>query len=309
MRMQDEGAFTGLGPLKLVERLSGPISPRFSLCCMVTRRDEYALCIDSLRQAGFDDRNSERLIVDNSKGNKADAYIGVNELLQAACGDYVIIHHQDILLLAGNGANELDRKLSELTLIDPKWGLCGNAGRTANGWPAICISHPFRQTDIRGGPFPTRVVSLDENFIVVRRRANLALSSDLQGFHHYGVDLCIIADILGWRSYVIDFFLRHNSGGTFDQIYEESLLAIEAKYNRALRPRWAFLINNRHFVLSASRVRRIAWRAARKLGKAAGLVPRNHQLEDADYVRNRARVPSRPRHLTRHTAHPKHPPE
>ncbi len=58
---------------------------------------------------------------------------------------------------------------------------------------------------------PIRVGSLDENFIVVKRQANLALSHDMSGFHLYGTDLCIIADILGRTSYVVDFHLCHKA--------------------------------------------------------------------------------------------------
>ena len=55
------------------------------------------------------------------------------------------------------------------------------------------------------GELPAKVHTLDENFIVVRRAANLSLSHDLDGFHLYGTDLCLIADVLGGNRYVIDF--------------------------------------------------------------------------------------------------------
>lgn len=254
---------------------------------MVTRPDEYDECLQSFRAAGFGD-DCELLTIDNSRDNKADAYVALNEFLQTASGEIIVLHHQDILLL-DDGRAELEARLDEVTRVDPHWAICSNAGRTADGWPAISIDHPFARRDRRGGPFPVEVCSVDENFIVVRRLANLALSADLKGFHHYGVDLCTIADILGWRSYVIDFFLKHKSGGNLDARYEESMAAITAKYRQALRPRWAFLITGREFVLAGSRIAHAGWAPLRKVGKALGLVPRNAQLESDAFIQAKRR--------------------
>ena len=87
------------------------------------------------------------------------------------------------------------------------------------------------------GILPIRVNSLDENFIVVRKDANLALSHDLRGFHMYGTELCVIASILGLTAYVVDFHLRHLSGGVRDEFFAKVRAEMIAKYGRALRPR------------------------------------------------------------------------
>jgi hypothetical protein len=95
----------------------------------------------------------------------------------------------------------------------------------------------------------------------VRRSANLALSHDLTGFHFYGTDLCLIASILGYNAYVVDFHLRHKSGGTGNTDFFARRTQIVQKYARAIRPRWvrttcthlyisgsvwrSFLLNNR----------------------------------------------------------------
>ena len=88
------------------------------------------------------------------------------------------------------------------------------------------------------GPLPAKVSALDENFIVVRREANLALSNDLEGFHFYGADLCIVADFLGRTAYVVDFHLRHKSGGKPDAAFYRMRKQVARKYRRAMRPRW-----------------------------------------------------------------------
>lgn len=291
--MGDQGVLTGKeilpnqGPRGLVDLRPASVPPRFSLCCMVTRQDEYAECLQSFAAGGFGE-DCEILTIDNSGENKADAYVALNEFLQTATAEFIVLHHQDILLLE-HDRSYLEARLDELTKLDPQWAIASNAGRTSDGWPAISIAHPFSDRDVRGGPFPVRVCSVDENFIVVRRVSNLALSADLQGFHHYGVDLCTIADILGWRPYVIDFFLKHKSGGNFDHRYDESMAAIRAKYARALRPRWGFLITGREFILSGSKIPHASWGHLRNVGKALGLVPRNSQLQSDSFIQSKRR--------------------
>jgi NaMN:DMB phosphoribosyltransferase len=52
---------------------------------------------------------------------------------------------------------------------------------------------------------------------LIKKQANLAVSSDLRGFHFYGADICLIASILGYNAYVIDFHLYHESTGNMDK--------------------------------------------------------------------------------------------
>jgi hypothetical protein len=211
-------------------------SPAFSICTLVTNPVEYREVVESFASHGFGHQDCEYLYLDNSRGNRFDAYRGYNLFLSVARGEFIILCHQDILLL-GDDRNMLERRLSELTAHDPDWGLCGNAGGRFDGTRAVRISDP-KGEDRNRGPFPARVMALDENFIVVRRDANLALSHDLFGFHFYGADLCTIADIIGRSAYVIDFHLRHKSGGTVDERFYALQRAFVAKYQKAFRSRW-----------------------------------------------------------------------
>src|SRR5262249_51154593 len=93
-------------------------------------------------------------------------------------------------------------------------------------------------TNRRIGDFPAKVRSLDENFVIVRRSTNLALSRDLEGFHFYGTDICLIADVLGNNCYVIDFHLRHKGHGVFDNHFFATRKHLIQKYRRAFRSRW-----------------------------------------------------------------------
>lgn len=213
----------------------------YSICTLVSDMAEYEEMVAGFVRKGFTPDDCEYLYVDNRQGNVFDAYAGNNRLLQEAQGRYVILCHQDVVLLA-DGRSRLDGLLEELTLLDANWGVCGNAGMTRNGVVAIRITDPRNEDVGRGETFPVKVASLDENLMIVRREAALAFSHDLSGFHWYGSDLCIIADILGWTAYVIDFHLKHKSGGKIDGTFDLAKSKLQQKYARAFRPRWQYVV-------------------------------------------------------------------
>jgi hypothetical protein len=207
----------------------------FSICSVVNDLNDYNGMVESFVAGGFTERDCEYLFVDNSGGNALDSFASYNQFLMEAEGRYIILCHQDVRLLDDDRAT-LEARLQELETEDRFWAVCGNAGTTVSGDMRVRISDKHG-SDQRFGPFPARVVSLDENFIVAKREANLALSRDLFGFHFYGTDLCIIAEILGWNSYVVDFHLLHTGRGMMDADFFELRDAFEAKYSRVFRRR------------------------------------------------------------------------
>ena len=124
-----------------------------------------------------------------------------------------------------------------MTNLDPLWAILGNAGYQDSNQKAIRISDPYG-INVSKGSFPAKVKSLDENFLVIRRDANLSISNDLHGFHFYGVDLCLIADMLGYNAYVIDFHLFHKSGGTCNESFFAAKSRLITKYQRVLQTKF-----------------------------------------------------------------------
>lgn len=210
---------------------------QFSICTLITDHQEYAEMKTSCIEAGFDEDGCEYLIVDNSSGNSIDAYEGFNLFLQQAQGKYIIICHQDIIM-HDDKRPVLEEKITEIDNKDPRWGVLGNAGRVNMKYLATTMTNGITNEMHRESNAPTRVMTVDENFMVVRNSANLTLSSDLSGFHMYGADLCLIADILGYHSYVIDFNLTHKSEGTIDKAFEKAKIDFVLKYSKAIRPRF-----------------------------------------------------------------------
>jgi hypothetical protein len=223
----------------------------YSFCTLMTNLEEYKTMVSLFASKGFTEKDCEYLYIDNRESNKYDAFSGYNRFLQFARGKYIILCHQDIEPIEHDRAR-LDDLLLEITRLDPAWALCGNAGANQEDELIVRISDPWGENRCEGAPFPARVMSLDENFIIARRDANLALSRDLKGYHWYGSDLCIVADVLGWSSYVIDFHLRHKSGGNKDATFYATKSAMKAKLARAFRSRWHFVATREPIYVSTS---------------------------------------------------------
>lgn len=206
--------------------------PSFSICTLVSDPRQHAAMRASFEAGGFTPDHAEFLHLDNSGGNRWCAYAGLARLLDQARGDHVVLCHQDVRLL-DHGAADLGRRLAELTAAAPGWALAGNAGATPAGRLALRISDPHGD-DQAHGPFPARVASLDENFMVLRRSAGLRPSATLSGFHLYGTDLCLQARHAGRSAWVVDFHLRHLSAGRVDRAFLDQQAAFERQWGRRL---------------------------------------------------------------------------
>jgi hypothetical protein len=222
--------------LRRPESAPCPGEVAFTIGTLVTDRALYGEMRASLQAGGFGEADCEYLFIDNTLPAQVCAYRGLNAVLSAARGRYVILCHQDVRLL-GDGRAALEARLSELDRIDPHWALAGNAGGVVPGELALRITDPHGR-DQHVGQLPARVVSLDENFIVVKRACRVGFSNDLTGFHFYGADICLGADIMGYASYVIDFHLEHLSGGNKSAAFENAERQFREKWSRALRGRW-----------------------------------------------------------------------
>lgn len=232
-----------------VDSIESQVHPKYSICTLLTEIDQYKDALSSFRSAGFVEPECEYLYIDNTVDNKYDGYAGVNKFLQTSKGDYVILCHQDLVLHRDN-KEKLDSLIDEITNIDSNWALLGNAGGTVPGQQAYHLTEYTGENEhyLCRGTFPSKVNSLDENFIVVRKSANLSVSNDLRGFHMYGTDLCMIAGILGYSAYVVDFHLWHLGGASIKKPVTEGAHVtlsfditkdnLMRKYQRVFSPRF-----------------------------------------------------------------------
>jgi hypothetical protein len=206
----------------------------YSICSLVTDLEEYKIMLHSFQNAGFTEFNSEFIYIDNSKQNKYDAYTGLNKMILQSSGKYIILCHQDIELI--DPLEVLEKRIKEIDLLDKSWAIIGNAGGFHLRKKFERISHPNHE--LNNGPFPHQVFSVDENFILIKKEANLSFSHNLKGFHMYGTDICIIADILGYNAWVIDFHLLHKSNGNMNDSFFQNKKELILKYEKAYRDRY-----------------------------------------------------------------------
>ncbi len=214
---------------------SAPPGKVFTIGTLVTKLDQYSAMVESFVQGGFTSECCDYLYVNNISGNRFDAYSGLNQIIAKAKTPYIILCHQDLTLIE-DGYDELLARLAELDRTDPLWAVAGNAGGTGKGQYAVHITN--RSGSItQTGTLPARAESLDENFLVLKRASGVGFSQDLAGFHFYGTDLVVQAELRGGSAYAIDFHLHHHGEGKMDREFFEAELALVEKYARQFRTR------------------------------------------------------------------------
>jgi hypothetical protein len=189
---------------------------KFHIFTIANNLGQYSKMKSSFLTAGFDETRCRYSLFDNSKKNIFDPYTEFNHIRQTTVEPYIIFCHQDLLLNQGHGFEELIKCLENLDKNHPRWAIAGNAGKNKYFKMVARITDP-NNTPNWNGSFPQQVYSLDENFLVIKTSAKVSCSTELEGFHFYGSDLCLNAIKEGYSCYVIDFHLTHLSGGTFDQ--------------------------------------------------------------------------------------------
>jgi len=155
-----------------------------------------------------------------------------NSGMEASASDVIIFAHQDVYFPQG-WFGSVARSIAAISAKDPDWGVLGVYGISLSGAEA---GHLY-STGLRrvlGCPFegPIEVSTLDEVVLVVRRSSGLQFDEKLTGFHLYGADICLEAQLKGLKCYAISAFCVHNSNG-LDQL--------PPAYSRAyfyLRDKW-----------------------------------------------------------------------
>jgi hypothetical protein len=221
-----------------VRRVVGRSSVReYHICTLVTDTKQYQTMKSSFLSAGFDEARCLYTVFDNTLSNQWDPYAVISSVLagieDGASGDrprYIIFCHQDVQLDQGHGINELTTALKALEVLDSKWAVAGNGGVTDGLKTIRHISDPFGISFME--TLPARVLTLDENLLIVKPGTGLRCSPEMSGFHLYGTDLCLNALMRGYRAYVVDFKLTHLSRGNVDEVFYAVLQKLQAAWNR-----------------------------------------------------------------------------
>lgn len=247
----------------------------FSLIAAVNNEEILQGCL-----ARSPDVASGRLALTAIRGARsmAEAY---NSGLAVTGGKYALLAHQDVYLPRGWLDIALD-KIAELDATQPDWMVAGPYGVRADG------RHVGRVWDVGigrelGAPgfAPTRVASLDELLLVLRRDGDYRFDEELPHFHLYGTDVVQSSMQMGRSAWAIEMPLVHNSqvvsslGGGYTLAY------------RYMRKKWAGRLPIPTTVVSLTRnplpLARAKWRR-RHIPEREGRL-----LADSIYVARKAR--------------------
>jgi len=213
--------------------------PGFTVHTFVNDESQYRAMCDSYASAGFHGGTFVRRSDDGD-----EPYQAITRLGQSPDAQYPILCHQDTRLDRGAGAAELWRLLTDLSESDPAWVVAGAAGVTSTGDIIRRFVNPSGPLDT--APSASRVLTLDECFLVFNARNTPQCSSRLSGFHLYGTDVCLQAARHGGTAYGRYCPITHLSGGTVAVTYREA----EAR----LRDEWRMTYVFRYVVSTISAV-------------------------------------------------------
>ena len=208
----------------------------FHICTIANDREQYAAMKQSFLDRGFTEPACRFALFDNSDGNRFEPYSVFNSVRAETTAPYILFCHQDIRMDRGLDFERIQQLLDELDSRDRRWAVAGNAGVNEYFQTAWHIHDP--NGDWTHGELPAPVLALDENFLVVKTRANVSCSPQLSGFHLYGADLCFNARKNGHTCYAGDFYLTHLSSGNTET---EDFRTAVCRFRQVWNPEFRFL--------------------------------------------------------------------
>jgi hypothetical protein len=146
----------------------------------------------------------------------------------------MVFAHQDVYL-PKDWTDKLDRALELLGSQDPDWAVLGVFGAMRGGSRDLrghCYSTGLQKMLGAGFETPLEASSLDELVLVVRRSTELRFDDKMPDYHLYGTDICLQAQSLGLKAYIISAFCIHNSRGLkyFPMAFWRSYLYTRSKW-------------------------------------------------------------------------------
>jgi GT2 family glycosyltransferase len=158
---------------------------------------------------------AQLIYIDNTKNtypSAADAFNSVSSIIN---GDWIVFLHQDIILeekFYDNLLNILEKSKSQEI-----YGVAGSILNKKGVYSNIFHGNPkYRNTGYRVKGI-LEVQTLDECLFIVPINLFRKLKFDVKccdGWHLYGVDYCLSALEIGYKSYVFDSELHHWSDGS-----------------------------------------------------------------------------------------------
>ena len=194
----------------------------------------------------------------NNTYNLCSAY---NEGVKRSKGETVVFVHEDVFFMEGGWGAKLENKFSDLSI-----GLIGVAGTQylfseTPGW--VAAGRPFIKGQVvhetnNGNTYnltvfsweddDAEVVAVDGLFFAIRRSLFETIEFDDQtfdGFHLYDLDICMQIHRTHRLIVTKEILLKHQSGGSFNSLWQTYALRFLNKYKSELPASCASTIPDR----------------------------------------------------------------
>lgn len=207
---------------------------RYSFLTCVSDFGTYeTLVVASLEEMRAGRGPFERIPVDNTE-NRLSAAQALNRGISRARGEVLICCHQDIRF-PPDWLERLESQLAEIEAKDKRWGVLGTFGKWQKRYYGHVVDHRPGRGRSRCGPLPAVVQTLDENCLILRRDSGLSFDEYMDGFHLYGVDLCLEAMARGLVNYALDCCVDHFGAGVKDAAFQAQKARLRSKWRRRKR--------------------------------------------------------------------------
>lgn len=155
--------------------------------------------------------------------------------MSAYDADYFILVHQDVYL-PNIWLRGLQRIIDRLSVEDNTWAVIGIAGTDLNGSLVGRLWSQGINREINAGSCLTKVRSLDEVVLVLRKSSALKFDEKMTGFHLYGTDIVQQAIAQGHSCYCAHLPVIHNDKKkyTLDSSYHKAYRYMQKKWHHQL---------------------------------------------------------------------------
>lgn len=193
---------------------------KYTIVTCISKPEVYGKC---LLKSVYETKNQDLQVVPIiNHNNLYSASIALNLGIKASKSEYVVLAHQDITLKPCWFS-----KLDEIVGSLPEdWAILGCAGialeaqrKDIGMWggtlgPQIAVGTVFDSEEASepywdGIKEPTKVHCIDECLFVLKKNTGLRFDTQYQGFHFYGVDMCLQARAAGYGVYCGDLPIIH----------------------------------------------------------------------------------------------------
>ncbi len=208
------------------------MNPKISFISCINNKETYEACvIQSLKNS---QKDFELVPIFNENG-RYSAASALNEGARLSGGDILVFSHQDVEF-SKSWTRKLMSSIKIIESSNERWGVLGLMGVQPNGFFAGHIYDPH--TNKRYGSLPSKVSSVDELCLVLKRSNFLPFDEGLKGFHLYGADISLQYLSKGFYTYAIDAPAVHHSGGTIDNSFNLASLKLTEKWSSKKSPRF-----------------------------------------------------------------------